>query len=221
MIEIPGHPAVQPAGGQVCTMFACDIADFTRPDRDDEIQLHLRRVLYDMLRDAFTGSGVPWEHCEYHDRGDGALVILPPGTPAQAVIDPLPERLAGLIRRHNRIVREPARMQLRTAVNIGPVYRDDHGIAGEGVNLLCRMLDTWELRRALAGSAAGLALIVSAHVYDSLVRRHPSLVDPASFREVTTRVKQTPIHAWIYVPGGPPYSDPAGRQETPPPEGTS
>jgi hypothetical protein len=66
MIEIPGQPAVQAASGQVCAMFACDIADFTRPDRDDEIQLHLRRALYDMLRDAFSGSGMPWEHCEYH-----------------------------------------------------------------------------------------------------------------------------------------------------------
>jgi hypothetical protein len=85
-------------------MFACDIAGSTRPERDDEIQFHLRRALHDMLRDAFS---------------------------------------------------------------------------------------------------ADLALIVSAHVYDSLVRRHPSLVDPASFRPLTIRVKRTRIHAWIYVPGDP------------------
>lgn len=203
MIQAPGQPAVQPASGQVCTMFACDIAGSTRPDRDDEIQFHLRRALHDMLRDAFSGSGMPWDQCEYHDRGDGGLVLIPPGTPAQATIDPLPGRLAGLIRRHNRIVREPARMQLRAAVNIGPVYRDDHGIAGEEVTRLCRMLDARELRRTLAESDADLALIVSAHVYDSLVRRHPSLVDPASFRPLTVRVKRTRIHAWIYVPGDP------------------
>jgi hypothetical protein len=204
MIEVPSQPAVQPPSGQICTMFACDIKDFTRPDRDDEIQLHLRHALHEILRDAFSGSGMPWDQCEYHDRGDGGLVVIPPGIPAQAIIDPLPERLAGLIRRHNRIVKEPAQMQLRTAAHIGPVSRDDHGIAGEDVTLLCRMLDARELRRTLAGSGADLALIVSAHVYDTLVRRHPSLVDPACFQPLTTRVKRTRIRAWIYVPGGPP-----------------
>lgn len=202
MIETPGQPRVQPARGQVCAMFACDIADFTRADRDDDIQLHLRDALYDMLRDAFSGSGIVWEHCEYHDRGDGALIMIPPGIPANVMIDPLPERLGGLIRRHNRIVKEPARMQLRVAVNIGLVYRDDHGIAGEDITLLCRMLEARELRRALADSGAELALIVSAHVYDSLVRRHPTLVDPACFPPLKTRVKRTRIHAWVYVPGG-------------------
>src|SRR5260370_37165891 len=92
MIEIPGQPAVQPASGQVCAMFACDIADFTRPDRDDEIQLHLRRALYDMLRDAFSGSGMPWEPCESHARGDGALRIIPPRTPAPPALAPPPRR---------------------------------------------------------------------------------------------------------------------------------
>jgi hypothetical protein len=203
MIQVPSQPAVQPPSGQLCTMFACDIKDFTRPDRDDEIQLHLRRALYDMLGDAFSGSGIPWDQCEYHDRGDGGLVVIPPSIPAQAIIDPLPERLAGLIRRHNRIVREPAQMQLRTAAHIGPISRDDQGIVGEDVTLLCRMLDARQLRRTLAGSGAELALIVSALVYDTLVRRHPSLVDPAYFQPLTTRVKRTRIRAWTYVPGGP------------------
>jgi hypothetical protein len=215
MIQTPSQPAPQPTSGQLCAMFACDIAGFTRPDRDDEIQLHLRRALSEMLRDAFRGSGMPWEQCEYHDRGDGALIIIPPGTPVGALIDPLPERLAGLIRRHNRIVREPARMQLRVAVNTGPVYRDEHGIAGKDVTLLCRMLDTEELRRALTDSGADLALIVSAHVYDSLVLQHPSLVDPACFRPLTTRVKRTRIHAWMYVPGIPSPLPSGSRRRSP------
>ena len=208
MIQVPGPPAVQPASGRVYVMCGCDIVGFTRGDRDDGIQLYLRKALYEMLHDAFEGSfrgsGVAWEHCEYHDRGDGALIMIPPGIPAQVMIDPFPERLSGLIRGYNRIVKEPARMQLRVAVNIGPVYRDDHGIAGEDVTLLCRMLETRELRRVLADSGAELALIVSAHVYDSLVRGHPTLVDPACFQPLKTRVKRTSINAWIYVPGSRP-----------------
>jgi class 3 adenylate cyclase len=201
MIPAPGQPAARPPEGQLCAMFGCDIAGFTRPSRDEEIQLHLRHALYDMLRDAFTVSGVPWDRAGYHDRGDGALIIAPPGTSAQAMIEPLPGRLAGLVRRHNRIVTEPARIQLRAAVHAGTVYHDEQGILGDDVNRLCRMLESGELRRILATSGADLALIVSAGVYDSLIRRHPSLVDPASFRPLTTTVKGMRMHTRVRLFG--------------------
>ena len=124
--------------------------------------------------------------------------------PAQSLIDPIPERLRGLIRRRNRIVSEQAQLQLRAAVNMGPVYHDDHGFTSEDVTLLCRMVDAGPLRSALASSAAELALIVSPRVYDSLVRQHPSLVDPALFWPMVTIVKQAQVRAWIHVPGTPP-----------------
>lgn len=208
MIETPGRPAIRLPSGRDCTMFACDIADSTRPDRDNDIQLFLRRALYDMLRDGFRDSGIGWEHCEHHDRGDGALVIIPPGLDARAIIAPFPDLLTSLIRRHNRIVTEPARIQLRAAVNTGPVYRDDHGIAGQDVTMLCRMLDARKLRRALADSAAETALIISASAYDSLVRPHPGLIDTRNLRPLTTRVKRTKIRGWIYIPGAPPPNSP-------------
>ena len=126
------------------------------------------------------------------------------GTDAHALIDPFPGQLASLIRRQNKIVTEPARMQLRAAVHIRPVYRDDHGIAGKDVTLLCRMLDARKLRRALADSGAETALIISVHAFDILIRAHPDLIDPGRFRPLTTRVKRTKINGLIYVPGSPP-----------------
>jgi hypothetical protein len=185
-------------------MFAADIAGFTRPDRDEEIQSHLRLALYWTIREAFTGSGIPWEDCLYQDRGDGPLVILPPAIPPHVIITPFPERLSHLIRRHNRCATQPARMQVRAALSIGPVYRDEHGYSGEDINLLCRMLDAPPLKRLLAGTGTELALMVSARVYDTIVLRHPSLADPASFQPVRTRVKGTRIDAWIQAPGSPP-----------------
>jgi len=182
-------------------MFAVDIAGFTRAGRDSEIWLYLRRSLYQILQDAFQGSGLPWAECHHEDRGDGVLIVVPPHIPGYGIIDPLPERLRGLIRRHNRVSREPAQMQLRAAANIGLVDRDDHGLVGDDLNLLFRMLDARPLRRALTDSGAELALVISRYVHDSLVVQHPSLVDPALFRPLETRVKRTRIHAWIYVPG--------------------
>lgn len=193
----------QPSGGQVCAMLAVDIAEYTRADRDDEIQLHLRTCLYGLLREALGGSGMSWDQGQHEDRGDGAVVIFPPDLAAQPIIDAFPERLGCLIRRHNRFSCEPVRMQLRVAANIGPVYRDEHGFAGDDVTYLCRMLDAQPLRRALSESGADLAFIISDYVYEKLILRRQSLTDPRSFRRVRTQVKRTPVHAWIYLPAGP------------------
>jgi hypothetical protein len=182
-------------------MLGVDIAGFTRTDRDSEIRLYLRRSLYQMLPDAFEGSGVPWAECHHEDLGDGVLVIVPPHIPAYGLIDPFPERMRSLIRRHNRVSCEAARMQLRAAVGIGPVDRDDHGLVGDDINMLFRMLDARPLRRALTDTGTELALAASSYVHDSLVLQHPSLVDPALFRPLKTRVKRTRINAWMYVPG--------------------
>ena len=181
-------------------MLAVDIAEFTRPDRDDEIQLHLRTS---PVRDTARGprrSGMPWDQCQYEDRGDGVVVIFPPDLAAQPIIDAFPERLRCLIRRHNRFSCEPVRMQLRVAAHVGPVYGDEHGFSGDDVVFLCRMLDAPPLRRALSESGSELAFIISDYVYEKLVVRRHSLADRSSFRPVRTRVKRTPVHAWIYLP---------------------
>jgi hypothetical protein len=203
MIQVPSGQAAQIASGQVCSMFAVDIAGFTRAGRDSEIWLYLRRSLYYILQDAFEGSGLPWAECHHEDRGDGVLIVVPPHIPGYGIIDPLPERLRGLIRRHNRVSRESAQMQLRAAASIGPVDRDDHGLVGDDINLLFRMLDARPLRRALADTGAELALAVSSYVHDSLVVQHPSLIDPAQFRPLRAHVQRTRIAAWLYVPGQP------------------
>jgi hypothetical protein len=186
--------------GQVCTMLAVDIAAFTRTDRDDEIQLHLRTSLYLILREALAASGIPGEQSQYEERGDGVVVIFTPDVAAQPVIDSFPERLRGLIRRHNRFSSEPARIQLRVAANIGPVYYDEHGFAGDDVVYLSRMLDAQPLRRTLSESGTELALIISDYVYEKLVLRRHSLADPRSFRRVRAQVKRTPVQAWMYLP---------------------
>jgi hypothetical protein len=198
--QLTGHDAVPRINGQLCAMLALDIAESTRPDRDEEIQLYLRDSVYGMQRAAQGACGMPLDKCLYEDRGDGTVVIFPPGLAAQPLIDSFPERLRDLIRRHNRCSCEPGRMQLRVAVNIGPVYCDEHGFAGDDVTLLCRMLDAQPVRQALSVSGGELAFVISDYIYEKLVLRRHGLADPKSFRRIRTHVKRTPIHAWIYEP---------------------
>jgi hypothetical protein len=205
-----GKILAPPVGGQVCALLAVDIAGFTRPDRDDDVRMFMREELYRILERAFDGSGIPWTACFREDRGDGVLVVVPPGIAATGLIDPLPERLGSLIRRHNHVSSATAQMQLRVAAHLGPVDHDGHGFVGTDVDFLIRMLDARPLKHALASTEADLALIVSEYVYRNIVSRHPSLISPAAFRPVRFQVKYTRAQAWTYVPSTPP-SSPAPR----------
>jgi hypothetical protein len=190
-----------PPDGQVCALFAVDIAGFTQPNRDDDIRLYLHEQLYEILEKAFDHADIPWSQCFHEDRGDGVLVVVPPSIAYRGMIDPLPERLRGLIRRHNHVSCDAAGIQLRAAAHVGPVDHDGHGFVGSDINLLCRLLEARPLKRALAGSDAELALIVSDYVYSTVVCRYPSLVSPDAFQSVRFQIKYTRARAWTYLPG--------------------
>jgi hypothetical protein len=195
-----------PADGQMCALFAVDIVGFTRPDRDDDTRRYLHEKLYEYLQIAFDSSGVPWQGCYSEDRGDGALIVVPPGISFKSLIYPLPERLRRLIRRHNHVSRESAAIQLRAAVHIGPVEYDGHGFIGTDVSFAFRMLEARPVKRMLAASDAELCLAVSDYVYRSLVCRYPSLMHPNTFQAVRFQVKNTRARAWTYLPGAEPLS---------------
>ena len=166
--------------------------------------MYLHEELYKLLEKAFDGSGIPWNHCFREDRGDGVLTVIPPGTACKNVIDPLPERLRGLIRRHNHVFRDAAAIQLRTAAHIGPVDHDGHGFIGSDINLLFRMLNARPLKRALTSSTAELALIISGYLYHNIVCRYPSLISPDAFQPVRFQDQHISTQAWAYLPSIPP-----------------
>jgi len=207
-----GSSSVSP-DGQLCGLFAVDIAGFNGLRRDDDIQIYVHESLYKMLQVAFDRSDVPWSTCAHEDRGDGVLVIVPPIFRVAGLVDPIPERLRRLVRRHNRVSCEAARIQLRVAAHIGPVHNDGHGFVGRDVNLLFRLLAAGSLKRMLAQSGAEVAFITSGYVYENVIRRRPSLVDPALFRPMSVQVKETRTRAWAYLLGALPTSD--GRASSP------
>lgn len=196
-LRLPGLPVPD---GQVCCLFAVDVSDSA--GRDDEAQRHIRTALYAMLEEAFSASGIPWSRCWREDRGDGVLVIVPPDFPAAALIGLLPSRLAALLRRYNRLSAHAARIQLRAAAHLGPVSYDGHGYIGSDVTLTCRLLDAQRLKRRVRASGAELALITSDYMYQTVIRRHPSLADAGTFEPATIRVKETRTRGWLHLPGG-------------------
>jgi hypothetical protein len=191
-----------------CTIVGVDIHGFGNGHRDDEVQLHLRKALYELLERAFAEAGVPWGRCRHEDRGDGVLIIVPPDIPTPRLIDPLAGHVHAGLRRHNKMASIVAQIRLRMAVHAGPVYRDKHGVSGQAVLRLFRLLEAPVFKCVFATNGATFGLIVSEYVYDTVVRHGLGLIDPDTYSELQVRSKETETQAWLHLPS---------RAELPPP----
>ena len=176
-----------------------DVERFGDPARTNLNQLAVRDGLYKAVTQAFRESGVAWDNCVSEDRGDGALILVPPEVPKTCLVTILPSRLAAAVSWHNGRCAVPERMRLRVALHAGEVYRDAHGVAGAAINHAFRLADAPALRSALDASSGVLALIVSDWLFGEVVRHDPA-AEPGSYRQVQVVVKETAGVGWIRVP---------------------
>jgi hypothetical protein len=181
------------------TLLALDITGFGDPRRDNEIQLHLRRALDDHIAEAFAMTDLPWRRCYHEDRGDGALIVAPPDVEPTALLDPFAHHLTALLRRSNKLASDPARLRVRAAVHTGRIHADERGIAGRALVHLFRLLDAPAVKRALNASGTDLGLVVSDHLY-AQAQAHGGFFNPAAYRTLTIRHKETRARAWLWLP---------------------
>jgi hypothetical protein len=184
-----------------CSIFCTDVAGFGDPRRDDDDRRVVREALYRILWEAFEASNVPWALCRHEDRGDGTLTVVPPTVSTVSLVEPLIAQLAAKLKRHNRQAGDPVRIQLRVALNVGPVLPDAAGLGGYALIQTARILDAPVLKDALAATGADLGFIASAHVYDTVIRHTVGLVDPTAYRRVRVSVKESTITSWMYLAG--------------------
>ena len=185
--------------GHNCSIVLVDITAFGRRDRNDDDRRTVRNAMYAILQEACEHSNVPWLACHREDRGDGALIIVPPSTPTKSVVDPLLARLAAALKHHNRQAAPATRIQLRVAVHVGPVVSEPQGVSGEAIILAARILEAAKLKKELARTGAHLGVIVSAFVYESVIKHAPGYVDPSQYRQLRFRVKESTLAAWMYL----------------------
>jgi class 3 adenylate cyclase len=181
--------------GTYCPILFFDIASFGAPERDNDIHLAVRRGLYQILHSTFGRFDIPPAAYYREDCGDGVLSVFPP-TIAADTITCLPLWLPVEIQRYNKCASPAARIQLRAALHIGPVYWDEHGVYGQAVIHAARLIDAQPVKDALAATHADLVFVVSESVYDAVVQHIPQ---PAGvqYRKIRTRVKESSITAWI------------------------
>jgi hypothetical protein len=155
--------------------------------------------MYACLKQAFADAGLPWPARPWReDRGDGALMIVPADA-THRVLGPLVLRLYAGLRHHNDVSSHAAQMMLRMAVHAGFVYRDEHGLSGEAIVLMYRLLDAPAFKDAVVSQQAVLGLVVSRYVYDNVVLHNPGLVDSDRFRKLLVVNKETTTEAWTYL----------------------
>ncbi|ACY96089.1 MULTISPECIES: effector-associated domain 2-containing protein [Thermomonospora] len=194
-----GRDGWRPAGN--CSLFACDIVGFSDPLRSDRAREHLHQKLYSILESAFAESGLPPESCYQEDRGDGALVLLPPELDPSLLVHPLIGLLRGKVLDHNELSADVAQIRLRVALHIGRAKANAKGIVGSDVNHLRRLLDAPPFKEEMAESGAVLGVLVSQEMYDAVIRDARGLIDPEEFRPVEVHVKTTHATGWLRIPG--------------------
>ncbi|SNS72940.1 Cyclic nucleotide-binding domain-containing protein [Actinomadura mexicana] len=190
-----------PWAGQNCTVVLTDITGSSSRGRNDKDRSEVRRAMYTALQESFEEAGVPWDGCYSQDRGNGALIVVPPKTPTATVIDPVIPLLGMRLRRHNHRSSEAARVQLRVAVDVGPVLPEPSGVSGRPIITAARLLDAAPVRERLAATRADLGVITSRFVYDSVIAHSPGYVDADEYEPIRCQVKETDIDGWVYVPG--------------------
>jgi hypothetical protein len=179
--------------GENCTVMLTDVVGFGGSHRNDRDRRVVRRGALEIMR---TSLGVHWDECIPEDRGDGHLIVVPPTVPTARIIERLHRELPAELRLHNHTYGVAARIQLRVAVNVGPVTGDAFGMEGDTINRTARLVEALAFKKAMASTGASLGIIASAFVYETAIRDE-ELASVGEYKTVRVKVKEHNGIAWL------------------------
>ncbi len=183
------------------TIVLVDVAGFTGPARTLAHQAGVQKALYQVLQDAFAESGIPWSSCLVEDRGDGAMILIPPDVCKNLLVDQLPDRIVAGLRRYNSDKTKAVQVQLRIALHFGEVHENENGVVSQAVNFAFRILDASAAKSALEESVELVAFIASDPFYQEVISQDPA-ADPAYYTPIPVEVKNASTVAWLRLRGG-------------------
>jgi hypothetical protein len=181
---------------------AVDVEGSTNRTNFERAQL--RDDMYDALEEALRASGVTDDVREpFFDRGDGALVLIHSSdqVPITRLIDTFIPVLNELLELHGATCPERT-FRLRVAIHTGVVHFDLRGTYGEDIDITFRMLDDRQLKARLHRTTGLLVLVVSDHIYRSVIRHGYDGIDAGAFEPIVrVEVATQPYLGWVRVPG--------------------
>ena len=174
-------------------MLFTDVVGFGGSHRNGRDRRVVRRSALEIMQ---ASLGVHWDECIPEDRGDGHLIVVPPTVPTARIIERLHRDLPAELRMHNHTYGEAARIQLRVAINVGPVTGDDFGMEGDTINRTARLVEAPAIKRAMASTGASLGIIASTFVYETAIRDE-ELASVGGYKTVRVKVKEYNGSAWL------------------------
>jgi hypothetical protein len=183
------------------TIICIDVENFSSTRRKHSDQVSIRDNLYRIAREALRELSEPLEKYRFDDRGDGMLIVAPPGFDNEWLARKFLRTLDRRVRRHNESKPRPeCRFRLRVAINIGDVEFDENGVVGDAVITAFRMLDSRRLKNELANSTKiALAACISPRFYEQAVARIPI---EAEFRRRSFKTKNASGFIWVWTGNG-------------------
>jgi CRP-like cAMP-binding protein len=184
--------------GENCTVMLTDVEGFGGRHRSEEDRQFVRRALYEMTSSLLDGLGVA---CSCEDRGDGFLMVIPPGVPTARVVERLLADLPLRLRRHNHTYSAAMQIRLRVAVDVGPVVSDPVGMTGDTIINVARLVEAPILKQRMAARHSSLGVIASLFVYDTAIKPAFSEPDSGGYELVQVTVKESSLPAWLKLIG--------------------
>lgn len=181
----------QPLNGENCTIILSDVAGFGAHSRTDEDRRIIREALFSITHGVLRGIPDVWS---WDDRGDGLLTVVPPSVPTAQVIEQLHKSLPLALDEHNHTYHDSAQIQLRVAINVGPVATDSMGVSGEAIIVTARLLEAPLFKKAMNTCGASLGVIASTFIYETVIRHGHTR---AGYSNVQVDVKETNVAAWM------------------------
>jgi hypothetical protein len=181
--------------GENCTVLLSDVVGFGARTRTDEDRRVIREALFRITHMVLQELPHVWS---WDDRGDGLLTIVPPSVPTARIIQHLHKELPAALEEHNRVHPDSARIQLRVAVNVGPVVTDTMGVSGEAIIIAARLVEAPLFKEEMDRARAALGVIASTFIYESVLRHNPSL---SGYSQVRVNVKESSMLAWMKLFG--------------------
>lgn len=193
------HQPQSPDNGN-CTVLVTDVIGFGAHSRDDQDRRAIREAIWNMTRKALEPW---WDVSSKEDRGDGLLLVVPPGVPTAEILERLSSELPVSLTRHNAGSTLSARIQLRVAVSAGPVSRDTIGMTGEAIILATRMLEAPAFKKAMSTSRAHLGIMASSAVREAIIGQRGDLTGFSGFAQVKFSLKGSRFPAWMQLADSP------------------
>lgn len=181
--------------GQNCTIVRTDVVGFSQQIRNNE---HRLRIRDENLAMTLKAMETIWDSCSVEDRGDGVLMVVRPDVPTQQVVECLLTGFPPALRKHNSTYAAALRIQLRVAIDVGPVVSDSLGISGDSIIRTARMLEADAFKSAIKDADANLGLITSPFIYD-IVKQADGFGDPHQYASIQVNVKEASFPAWMLI----------------------